>query len=359
VDWSKFENLPSLGFMYDRWPRYIFKLKVAKGQIKRSTDHSKSKAIADKSTLKSNQMDTATYPEALKGEIAKTAAFPLSIQYFCSRGLVIQKYLLNVGEGEINSGTVNWGNLSLTPDVCIRSLDFVERHDFNDSSQELKSSVVSDRYLILQHSSKDYEDDTSKPVHERDSQAGAALIVSAFINDNPAKIDKDHCIHLERTESQLEISVVYKLVILQEDMIEALKPLEKDQSVNKTNTAHEESNTEANGSLTGHVEDPSGADEATTKEAKNAMKRNKWGLRERRRNKSAKRSMRKIFCARNPFRKIYFAQDSRLDFAFRRNLVHILSVCSIPVYAGPLKTPSIAITCGDIAGHRVDSRASL
>jgi hypothetical protein len=359
VDWSEFEDLPSLGFMYDRWPRYIFKSKVSKERTKRSNEHSGSKATADKPTHTPSIIYTAATLQESDEKLVKNAAFPLSIQCFCSEGIVIQKYLLRVGKDGVDSEKVNWGELSLTPYICIRSLDFVKDHDFNDPSKKLESSVVSDRYLLLQHSSKDYVEEASKPVHERDFRAGAALVISAFINDDPAKIDENHCIHLERTEGQLEISVVYKLVILQEDTIEALKSLEKGLSANQTQSTHGESDTEANGSLTGHVEDPSAEDETVPRSTENAWKRDTWAFTEGRQIKYAKQNMETMFCAKNPFRKVFFAQDNRLDFAFRRNLEHILSVCSIPVDAGPHKNPSIAITCGDIAGHRVDSRASL
>jgi hypothetical protein len=55
------------------------------------------------------------------------------------------------------------------------------------------------------------------------------------------------------------------------------------------------------------------------------------------------------------FTKLTFAENDRhLDFMIRRNLEHILSVCSIP-------TPNkgTALTCGDISGHRLVTSASL
>ncbi|KAL7788049.1 hypothetical protein V8C43DRAFT_323855 [Trichoderma afarasin] len=54
--------------------------------------------------------------------------------------------------------------------------------------------------------------------------------------------------------------------------------------------------------------------------------------------------------------------DEHLNFALRRNLEHILSVCSIPI---PISTESdhdispVAITCGDMAGHRIAGAASF
>jgi hypothetical protein len=55
-----------------------------------------------------------------------------------------------------------------------------------------------------------------------------------------------------------------------------------------------------------------------------------------------------------------FPGDKYLDFALKRNLEHMLSVCSIPVGDGAEDTiPPTVITCGDMAGHRVANEASL
>lgn len=43
----------------------------------------------------------------------------------------------------------------------------------------------------------------------------------------------------------------------------------------------------------------------------------------------------------------------------RQNLEHMLSVCSIPVIAEGDAEPAIALTCGDVDGHRVTTAASL
>ncbi|KAK4085532.1 uncharacterized protein Triagg1_522 [Trichoderma aggressivum f. europaeum] len=53
-------------------------------------------------------------------------------------------------------------------------------------------------------------------------------------------------------------------------------------------------------------------------------------------------------------------QDDRFNVNLRRNLEHILSVCSIPVSSdADEKNPSIALTCGDISGHRISTEASF
>jgi hypothetical protein len=55
-----------------------------------------------------------------------------------------------------------------------------------------------------------------------------------------------------------------------------------------------------------------------------------------------------------------FTNDPRLNFCLRRNLEHILSVCSIPVTQfDEHGRQIIALTCGDLDGHRVATSASL
>lgn len=72
-----------------------------------------------------------------------------------------------------------------------------------------------------------------------------------------------------------------------------------------------------------------------------------------------------------PFQAISFTEDQHLNFILRRNLEHILSVCSIPIDK-PFRNDSgsqdieandgkayIALTCGDISGHMIENSASL
>lgn len=62
----------------------------------------------------------------------------------------------------------------------------------------------------------------------------------------------------------------------------------------------------------------------------------------------------------NPFEVLSLTADPHLNFVFRRNLEHILSVCSIPIDESSNDgIYPIALTCGDLAGHRVATAASL
>ncbi|KAM0234110.1 hypothetical protein ACHAPO_006487 [Fusarium lateritium] len=56
-----------------------------------------------------------------------------------------------------------------------------------------------------------------------------------------------------------------------------------------------------------------------------------------------------------------FTEFSRLNSILRRNLEHILSVCSIPVHTATSQDsdPAIALTCGDIDDHRIATAASF
>lgn len=61
-----------------------------------------------------------------------------------------------------------------------------------------------------------------------------------------------------------------------------------------------------------------------------------------------------------PWEPLILSDNQAIDLFLRRNLEHVLSVCSIPV---PLErdegSPAIALTCGDVDGHRVATAASL
>ncbi|KAJ4172351.1 hypothetical protein NW754_002545 [Fusarium falciforme] len=63
----------------------------------------------------------------------------------------------------------------------------------------------------------------------------------------------------------------------------------------------------------------------------------------------------------DPFEEHSFVNDPDVNQALRRNLAHILSVCSIPVISedDESKEPAFALTCGDVDGHRVATAASF
>jgi hypothetical protein len=57
------------------------------------------------------------------------------------------------------------------------------------------------------------------------------------------------------------------------------------------------------------------------------------------------------------FTRLEISRDAHIDFIMRRNMEHILSVCSIPMPHSFKKGK--ALTCGDMSGHRIVTSASL
>lgn len=78
-------------------------------------------------------------------------AFPLLIQYFCCEGLVVQTYLLNLGDGVVPRDKVEWGSPSRESNICIGVLDFV--NDISEGSTNLTNfdrlKASDDRHKLL------------------------------------------------------------------------------------------------------------------------------------------------------------------------------------------------------------------
>lgn len=397
VDWDEFQGMPSLGFMYDRWPRYMFERRmptipantgdVQSGktpEVDKDSNQSRLNVEADLGMTGSTK--DAGEPDESK---SNAPAFPLSIQYFCSGGTVIQKHLINIGRDGVPYEKIH-KRLSIVPDICIRGLDFVKYHDFNDTRAVLDTFVVSKNHFVITHDLqwRDKEDlilngmpdDTSKiPV-------AAALIISPFIDGKPAEInvtDEGSHINLDVTPEQtrLDITVVYTLKLPCEDKtLVAEASRSSDSTIHReTGSTQDKESAATSQSLAGYDTAPSVKDEAVftvqadvfteclvppTEEGRSVVNE-EYIAKVSLDITTAQREMERVFCRQNDLRKIYFSQDGRLDFAFRRNIEHILSVCSIPIpvdhksVPNSIKGPAIAITCGDIAGHRMGPRASL
>ncbi|KAF3809299.1 hypothetical protein GCG54_00011495 [Colletotrichum gloeosporioides] len=61
-----------------------------------------------------------------------------------------------------------------------------------------------------------------------------------------------------------------------------------------------------------------------------------------------------------PWKPHDISKDQTIDFFLKRNLEHILSVCSIPVrHTRGEWRPAVALTCGDVDSHRVATGASF
>ncbi|KAF4533884.1 Mg2+ transporter zinc transport protein [Lasiodiplodia theobromae] len=60
-----------------------------------------------------------------------------------------------------------------------------------------------------------------------------------------------------------------------------------------------------------------------------------------------------------PFTHLSLSPCPHENFALRRNLEHVLSVCSVPVSDEHKVCPAVALTCGDFSGHRIVTAASF
>jgi hypothetical protein len=462
MDWSGVQNLSS-GFMYDQWPRYV---------VNRETPSKPGTASAVPPTQNSSPptmepvvpipeveqahevplMENSSIPrkepvspipmdeeaaEIPPGEnssipmrepLTPTPGYSLSIQYYCFENTVIQQYQVLVGDSGIPHDKINWGNLSLIPEVSIRSLNFVDDLAFDDEGAEPEQRILSDSSIMLvraipkghyveeeskQHPKKENATEHTEQKKEYGPQVNmvnqpvaAALIISPFINDQAAKIVDGTCINLERSEGEvrLVITVAYTVKLLYSDCREVFKLSEPAMVVDtdhKATPVVDAENTErsvpeqvanadddhesspivdaetgqrsvpksnvANGSrpntdsAQADSHETSNVGEDTDLLVKKRELVERWASEVMK----AMKAMSKVFCDETTFRRICYSPNGDLDYAFRRNLEHILSVCSIPIaieqnkVPRSLQGPAVAITCGDIAGHRIGPRASL
>lgn len=227
------------------------------------------------------------------------AAFSLSIQYFCHKGTIVQKYLINLGEGGLSDDQVKWGNLQLAPDVCIRDLDFVNYETFDEDldSSTLTREVISKNTLAISYdilSPDSAEDGESPPkVGTEEQQLTAALFISPFVNGQATNIEEGNCIRIAEADCQildsspkrrqLEITITYVLKVLPQRTMKELRSLENESKLQLIKV------------------------------------------------EKIMAAMDDEFQERSKFRRIYFSQSPQLDLAYRRQLEHILSVCCIPL----------------------------
>lgn len=354
MDWKKPNCLPSLGFMYDRWPRYVLAETavteisepiLCSGERKKKKDHI--------GTQDKPHSDPTSNLDSTKAMIEATQV-PSSIQYFCSGGAVVQRYLLNFGDGGASCELVEPARIQLTSHVRIKNLDST---DERKTLQEQNAVVLSDNTIVT----------TTRLPGELTEHHAAALIVSAFIDNEPAKIADGAYLDLSaiKSKTQVAITMTYKLEILSHQAVHALKsegsfdrdivsPMPDSYSnlpgVGTSDLITHSVTTASRGVTDNDAEQKhEGSIESLSYLAFRSVE-----------------EMDSVFCTAesSSFRKVPFSRNPYLDFAFRRNLEHILSVRCIPIPVPNdghdlLEGNAFAITCGDIADHRIEPRADL
>ncbi|KAF2816937.1 uncharacterized protein BDZ99DRAFT_564758 [Mytilinidion resinicola] len=228
--------------------------------------------------------------------------FTKAIQHIVFQDIVFQQYRYeSTTEGSVTIPSTFF----ISADLLIRELDFIDQKnqfnkDTSQSSQYSQSLGANDRNLILTHEN----------INE---SYKVALAIAVFVNGEAQPIEhymgdwyqtkgEEDRGHQLRPLEPLLVTLAFKLVPLQAEIEENVPLISKS-------------------------------------DLSNAYK---------------------AFTAPS-FTKLTFSADPHLDFALRRNLEHILSVCSIPVGSIPLESEGskVALTCGDISGHRIVTSATF
>ncbi|KAF2135668.1 uncharacterized protein K452DRAFT_346780 [Aplosporella prunicola CBS 121167] len=295
---------PSVAFLHDCWPLF----KTQQGHEHQANQDRKAYQLH-------HQIQTTNKPHFTK----------LYIQYFCHHGTIFQRYNLEFDEAANSEPQLD--KLRIDTRICIRNLDFVQETKFNHdsvSNPDFKPGPNNRSLIIYRRISRSVAQDMGIDETDYSSDAGpksVALIITPFAKGNAQRVKEsgdDWYIELDE-DARKEIKALRKLDIT---LAYRLQLLERDQKWRNSFISGEDMG-----------------------------------------------SMREEILETLPstFKKILFSRNEQLDFTTRRNLEHILSVCSVPVLEAPTfghavqvnASLAVALTCGDISGHRIASRASF
>ncbi|OJD38573.1 mg2+ transporter zinc transport protein [Diplodia corticola] len=293
--WDFHKALPHLEFVDDRWPRFT----------------SFTCDAPDTSCQAINQKETASGKQSSIHGLSRD--FSLSVQYFCSDGTIFQRSTLK-RENKTDED-LDLTCLELETGLLIRNLDFTERLRFNDKSAFFHRSnqfrIENDSLTVSRKIPKNRFEEMG--IKSADKHKDVVLTIKAYVNGK----FQAFCLDKDGQAPTISFSEAIQAQVKKFGVLDVL--LTYSLRLKKINE-----------------------------------------------NKSADWDAMAKMCQDESYEKIIFSSHEHLDFLIRRNLEHILSVCSIPV-ASP--TPEsgdckhedspIALTCGDISGHRVGTSASF
>jgi hypothetical protein len=269
----------------------------------------------------------------------QTSVFDLNIQYMISQGTVYQIYTFTLKEKD-SSAVPQIPTLMIDANLLLRNLNFVEDDEENDRGSDddhYSHCISNDGYLIA----------TMHKVHSTgpEGKDAIALFTSLFINGRLQTFSDAECHDSYGFEKpyegpedlysfgkSYEGSKYYQANLDQQAQVDLIK-----QGYLRVTVAYK-------------------LDIISSDTVKNIPSAD--------------------FCRafsyvelilKTPFERTLLSEDEHLDFALRRNLEHILSVCSIPVQKATSfldqsdlsYCEAIALTCGDVSGHRIATAASL
>lgn len=257
-----------------------------------------------------------------------------SLQYFCNGSTVFQRYTWE--RKYMDNDSPQLPHFRFNSHILIRDLDFVEGSNrFNDREEGYRCETISSdtNFLILHdpasgfHWNAGQSNDPSQHLINGAKHQVAGLVVAPFAYGKPQAMlqDQDH----------------FYTIVLSEDA----KLLFQDCGILEITMTYK---------LESRLAGECWKDAATTPEDLKGMQ-----------------------VKNDEYQKIAYSRHQHLDFVVRRNLEHILSVCSIPISksneprdskddstdtsaeSAPDSEMTIALTCGDISDHRITSSASL
>lgn len=318
--WTFSQEKPSLCFFQDRWPRFTW--------ARSDKPNDPTPANASTQTGDSKQPENTGRQKTVE----ELKAIELSVQYFCSEGVVFQQYTWQ--RKGVDSLAKLPAQFSFDSNLLIRDLDFIDGDNhFNewgldhDESGYFRLTMSQDRSLVIKHMFSDETRGKQKlnrkgEYHSEswDPFIGVGLVITSFAYDTAQEMclaEDGMCevILSDETEAKFQ-----ETKILQITMAYRLQMISRNEGWKSTLI--------------------------------NAEKLDK---------------MREVLQDGMRIPRPVFSSHPHLNFIIRRNLEHILSVCSIPMRQFPIvgsQVPSdgdaqIALTCGDISGHRITSSASL
>ncbi|QYT02618.1 hypothetical protein H0G86_009609 [Trichoderma simmonsii] len=247
--------------------------------------------------------------------ITKNPWLDSEVQYFLSSKTVYQTYTFSAVEGMENVFPKEFPQIMISANLLLRHLDFAteespwntwndHKHDQNNAEDNyIHGSTPNEKTIFIKH--KDCETG-------RDGKKDAILFISPYIDDRSQSVG-----HIGQ-------SVNYEIKIDEQ----AKKDLAENKLVKIT--------------LAYALELVSSAGDVSSTLSEGVLL--------------------PLQPKHNAYQPPLFTDDKHLNFALRRNFEHILSVCSIPI---PMRDEPeeeiipIALTCGDISGHRVAKEASF
>ncbi|KAL7788050.1 hypothetical protein V8C43DRAFT_323856 [Trichoderma afarasin] len=294
------EEVPKLDFVHDRWPHFV----------------------------------------------TKTPEFDLKTQYIVSEKTVYQIYALKLFQREGHIAEIPQPTMNIK--LFLRNLSVKADNDKNNSNPNNNDTQNTHYEEYSNHLSpeKGYIKRTRNIRNtENGNQDVIALFITPFINKSPQKFDvepksRDYHIILEgsvlknfREGNELEVTLAYRLELISSretgfNYFVSSREIGFNHFVSSGETGFNYSVSSRETGFNYSVSSESLSDAQAV--------------------------------LGKPFKRPVLTQDDHFNVNLRRNLEHILSVCSIPVSSdADGNNPSIALTCGDISGHRISTEASF